>query len=452
MRVVDYATATHAGRVRRKNEDAYFAEPPLFAVADGMGGALAGELASRISVQTLAELPQQGSDEERLAETIRLANRRVAERATSDPRASGMGSTVTAALVGHAVVTFAHVGDSRAYLWRGGVLTRLSDDHSLVAEWVRAGALAPEEAAQHPQRSVITRALGADWQIDIDIWTTPARTDDVILLCTDGLSGFVDEAAVARTLEQHERLDDVVGSLIDAANAAGGEDNITAVALRLEAEEGEVEAGADTGEVFAADTGEVDERPTATFEAIVPPAVAEPAPEPVPEPAREPPPEATAVALAVPPPPAEAEIPPAAAPPERHVPAPLPAHGETLITVPALVTGFGSGAPVRRRGRARRLGVFAAVVALLLCVLWAGLIGLRWSHFVGVDPTTGRVAVYQGVPYDLGGGVKLFSLVHRSRVPAATLPATRRRHLFDHSLRSSESARSLVAQLEQTEP
>ena len=176
MRVAEFATATHAGRVRRKNEDAYYAEPPLFAVADGMGGALAGELASRISVQTLAELVQEGSDEERLAETIRLANRRVAERATSDPRASGMGSTVTAALVGRGVVTFAHVGDSRAYLWRGGVLTRLSDDHSLVAEWVRAGALAPEDAAQHPQRSVITRALGADWQIDIDVWTTPART------------------------------------------------------------------------------------------------------------------------------------------------------------------------------------------------------------------------------------------------------------------------------------
>jgi hypothetical protein len=107
---------------------------------------------------------------------------------------------------------------------------------------------------------------------------------------------------------------------------------------------------------------------------------------------------------------------------------------------------------VRRRGRARRLGVFAAVVALMMCVLWAALIGLRWSHFVGVDPATGKVAVYQGVPYDLGGGVKLFSLVHVSRISAATLPAAKRKRLFDHSLRSSESARSLVAKLEQTEP
>src|SRR6476469_6886032 len=286
MRVAAFATATHTGRVRRKNEDAYYAEPPLFAVADGMGGALAGELASRISVQALGGLRSEGRDEERLTETIRLANRRVAERATSDPRASGMGSTVTAALVGARAVTFAHVGDSRAYLWRGGVLTRLSDDHSLVAEWVRAGALAPEDAAQHPQRSVITRALGADWQIDIDIWTTPARTGDVILLCTDGLSGFVDDAAVARTLEEHETLDDAVRALIDAANAAGGEDNITAVAIRLEAEEGDSVAGEETGEV--------DEHPTGTLEAVIPePIDPEAAGEPAPEPDGEPVPGAT---------------------------------------------------------------------------------------------------------------------------------------------------------------
>jgi PPM family protein phosphatase len=436
MRVAAFATATHTGRVRRKNEDAYYAEPPLFAVADGMGGALAGELASRISVQTLAELATEGSDEERLVETIRLANRRVAERATSDPRASGMGSTVTAALVGPRAVTFAHVGDSRAYLWRGGVLTRLSDDHSLVAEWVRAGALAPEEAAQHPQRSVITRALGADWQVDVDVWTTPARPGDVILLCTDGLSGFVDEPAVAGILAEHDDLDAVVRALVDAANAAGGEDNVTAVALRLEAEDGESapEPGEETGDLVA----------------TVPLAAVESAQEPAP--VSEPAPETTAVALAVAPE-VFAEAPERVEPlSSRPVPAPLPHSGETLITVPPVVTGFGSGTPVRRRGRVRRLGVFAAVCALMLCVLWAGLIGLRWSHFVGVDPATGKVAVYQGVPYDLGGGVKLFTLVHRSRIPAATLPATRRRHLFDHHLRSSESARSLVARLEQTEP
>ena len=432
MRVVDYAIATHAGRVRRKNEDAYYAEPPLFAVADGMGGALAGELASRIAVQALGELVEEGSDEERLASTVRLANRRVAERATSDPRASGMGSTVTAALVGPRSVAFAHVGDSRAYLWRAGALTRLSDDHSLVAEWVKAGALAPEEAALHPQRSVITRALGADWQVDVDTWTMPARAGDVILLCTDGLTGFVDEAAIASTLAENDDLDTVVNALVDAANAAGGEDNITAVAMRLEADD--EAAAAARGEAVVADDRETGE--------IAVPGESEPSPE------------STAVAVAVAAPPPAAEDAPAPVEPltSRPVPVPLPRSGETLISVPPVVTGFGSGAPVRRRGRARRLGVFAAVVALMLCVLWAALIGLRWSHFVGVDPSSGKVAVYQGIPYDLGGGIKLFSLVHVSRIPAATLPAARRKRLFDHSLRSSESARSLVAKLEQTEP
>jgi PPM family protein phosphatase len=443
--VVDYATATHAGRVRRKNEDAYFAAPPLFAVADGMGGALAGELASRIAVQALGELVEEGSDEERLAATIRLANRRVAERATSDPRASGMGSTVTAALVGPRSVSFAHVGDSRAYLWRGGMLTRLSDDHSLVAEWVKAGAIAPEEAALHPQRSVITRALGADWEVDVDTWTLPARTGDVILLCTDGLTGFVDDAAIAGTLAQAGDLDAVVRALVDAANAAGGEDNITAVAVRLEVDDAAPGDDAGTGEIVEPDGPETGEivKPDGPETGEIP-ALPDASPE------------ATAVAVAVAPPAATAALsePPGPVEPlsARPVPAALPRHGETLISVPPVVTGFGSGTPVRRRGRARRLGVFAAVVALMLCVLWAALIGLRWSHFVGVDPGTGKVAVYQGIPYDLGGGVKLFTLVHVSRISAATLPAAKRKRLFDHSLRSSESARSLVAKLEQTEP
>jgi protein phosphatase len=343
-----------------------------------------------------------------------------------------MGSTVTAALVGPRSVAFAHVGASRAYLWRAGALTRLSDDHSLVAEWVKAGALAPEEAALHPQRSVITRALGADWQVDVDTWTMPARAGDVILLCTDGLTGFVDEAAIASTLAENDDLDVVVNALVDAANAAGGEDNITAVAMRLEADD--EEAAAARGEAVVADDRETGE--------IAVPGESEPSPE------------STAVAVAVAAPPPAAEDAPAPVEPltSRPVPVPLPRSGETLISVPPVVTGFGSGAPVRRRGRARRLGVFAAVVALMLCVLWAALIGLRWSHFVGVDPSSGKVAVYQGIPYDLGGGIKLFSLVHVSRIPAATLPAPRRKRLFDHSLRSSESARSLVAKLEQTEP
>jgi hypothetical protein len=225
-----------------------------------------------------------------------------------------------------------------------------------------------------------------------------------------------------------------VNALVDAANAAGGEDNVTAVAFRLEPDEDsgtepvpaldEADDGSATGPIPVDDGSATGSIP------VVESGPGEPG---------------TVVAAAIP---AIADEPFRA----RPVPAALPRHGETLITVPAVVSGFGSGAPVRRRGRVRRLGVFGAVAALMLCVVWAALIGMRWAHFVGVDPDTGKVAIYQGLPYNLGGGVKLFSLVHLSRIPAATLPAARRRHLFDHSLRSSESARSLVAKLEQTEP
>jgi len=413
-----------------------------------MGGHAAGEIASRIAVDSISEFILHSKEDDgtwphayddhyrrstnKLMAAVRMANTRVLEAMRKDARLRGMGTTVVACLADDNTMSFAHVGDSRAYLWRGGVLTRLSDDHSLVAEWVKAGALAPEEAALHPQRSVITRALGADWQVDVDTWTTPARSGDVILLCTDGLTGFVDEAAIASMLAENDDLDAAVNALVAAANAAGGEDNITAVAMRLEVDD-EAIVATDGAAVVA------DERETGEIDAL---AESDPSPEGT----------AVAVAVAAAPPVAEDAQAPAEPLTSRAVPVPLPRSGETLISVPPVVTGFGSGAPVRRRGRARRLGVFAAVVALMLCVLWAGLIGLRWSHFVGVDPASGKVAVYQGIPYDLGGGIKLFTLVHVSRIPAATLPAARRKRLFDHSLRSSESARSLVAKLEQTEP
>ena len=163
VRIADHASSSHTGKVRRTNEDSYLDDPPLFVVADGMGGARAGELASRLAVDTFRELaPAAGEDAEaRLRRTILESNRRVLERAQNDPATAGMGSTVTAALLDGDRVVLGHVGDSRAYLLRDGVLQQLSHDHSLVAELERAGRLTREEAAVHPQRSVITRALGA---------------------------------------------------------------------------------------------------------------------------------------------------------------------------------------------------------------------------------------------------------------------------------------------------
>jgi protein phosphatase len=431
MRIVSGAS-TDTGQVRDGNEDSYLVDRrlELFAVADGMGGHRAGEIASATALDGLKLAVTEGTP---VADAVGRANTAVWDKAAGDTELAGMGTTLTAAIFDEGTLTIAHVGDSRAYLLRGEQLERLTTDHSLVEELIRDGKLTEEQAAVHPQRSIITRALGVDSSVEVDVYSLVLEGGDRVILCSDGLTSMVRPAGIAEILRAEPDPTAAANALVDAANAAGGEDNITAVALRLGADEASA-AAATAAAVDTSETGELD-------------ALAEPAP-------AETSPESTAVAVAVAPPPAAPE--PAPAPVEpvlpRPVPAALPRSGETLISVPPIVTGFGSGAPVRRRGRVRRLGVFAAVVALMLCVLWAALIGLRWSHFVGVDPATGKVAVYQGIPYDLGGGVKLFTLVHVSRIPAATLPAARRKHLFDHALRSSESARSLVAKLEQTEP
>ena len=175
VRLGQTAVRTDPGRKRRRNEDAYVCEPPLFAIADGMGGAQAGEVASALAASALRDARANGGGEARVIELIQEANRRVHERASTDASTSGMGTTMTVALVDRdGTVTIGHVGDSRAYLLRDGELEQLTDDHSLVAELVRRGELSPQEAEVHPQRSVITRALGTDPDIDVDSFTVQA--------------------------------------------------------------------------------------------------------------------------------------------------------------------------------------------------------------------------------------------------------------------------------------
>jgi len=246
VQVVDSAGLTQTGNVRRSNEDSFLMRSPLFMVADGMGGALAGELASRMCAEAFAELDLiQRQGEEALRATIATANRRIWERSHSDAEASGMGTTVTAALVGDdGVVSFAHVGDSRAYLLRDGALQRLSEDHSLVHELVRQGQLSEVEAEQHPQRSVITRALGTEEEVQIDTFSLPAKPGDVLLLCTDGLNTMVAEPDIAEMLASQTEATEVARRLVRAALKAGGEDNVTAVVVRFD-EAGEAGAPED---------------------------------------------------------------------------------------------------------------------------------------------------------------------------------------------------------------
>jgi serine/threonine protein phosphatase PrpC len=271
LRLGQTATLTDTGRKRRHNEDAFVAEPPLFAVADGMGGAQAGELASSLAAAALKDSQQPGGGgEERVDELIQQANRRVYERQSQDAAASGMGTTMTVALVEDGRVAIGHVGDSRAYLIRGGSLEQLTEDHSLVAELVRSGRLSPEEAEGHPQRSVITRALGTDPDVDVDTFSVETKAGDLFLICSDGLTSMVDdETILAEVARNREDLESAAKALVRAANKGGGEDNITVVFFEIGEDVGEpLEETAQYPALTADGDGELDEDTLDEFDRV----------------------------------------------------------------------------------------------------------------------------------------------------------------------------------------
>jgi PPM family protein phosphatase len=238
MRLSSFA-GTDVGRARAGNEDSYFCGRTVFAVADGLGGHQGGEVASAAAVEPLAALDGRsfadpGEAAEALTAAIREGNAAILDRAAGDPGLWGMGTTVTsAALAGERHLQLAHVGDSRAYLLRDGSLDQLTTDHTVVGELVRRGRLTPQQAAVHPERSILTRAVGLDPRVPVD---TPdpleLRDGDQVLLCSDGLTEAVDDDQIAELLATTHDGDAACRSLIDAANAAGGPDNITVVLLR----------------------------------------------------------------------------------------------------------------------------------------------------------------------------------------------------------------------------
>ncbi len=236
MRTGRASALTDTGRRRIQNEDAFVCDPPLYAVADGMGGAQAGELASSLAAGALEERAAGLLGEATVAELIHEANDRIYRHALADPGAAGMGTTVTALLVDEASGTIAvgHVGDSRAYLVRNGALEQLTADHSLVAELVRSGRLTPEEAEQHPHRSVITRALGTESAVEVDTFSIEALPGDLYLVCSDGLSSMIrDDEILAVVAAAGADPDAVADGLVKAANRAGGEDNVTVVVFEI---------------------------------------------------------------------------------------------------------------------------------------------------------------------------------------------------------------------------
>jgi serine/threonine protein phosphatase PrpC len=392
MRLGESVGKTDPGRVRRRNEDAFVVDPPLFAVADGMGGAQAGEVASRLAAAAFREYREADrlAPEERVAAIIKEANRRIYDRARTDSEVSGMGTTVTAALLSDGRVVIGHVGDSRAYRIRDGRLEQLTEDHSLVADLMRSGRLTAEEAEGHPQRSVITRALGTDPDVDVDTLVVEAEAGDLFLLCSDGLSTMVSDAEVLRTVERAGSLDDAARDLVRAANSGGGEDNVTVVLFRLDPDEAIEEtlvapvAGTDAAE----SEQEADLEDTLTDLPPVAPATT-------------------------------------VGPADAHEPAPERAR--------------------RKPSRWKRRLLWAALGLGFVAVLIGGaLYGLSRAYFVGAD-SNGNVTVYQGVPFDLSDGVGLYRERYVSRLQSAQLAPEERNALFDHELLSYDQARARIA-------
>jgi serine/threonine protein phosphatase PrpC len=229
---------TDIGRARKRNEDSFLVREPLFAVADGMGGHRGGNVASSLALEVLGQVGEEKSDRsDSLVEGIRQANDRVLERGEADRDLRGMGTTITAVRTSDRTAHLAHVGDSRAYLFRQGALQQLTEDHTWVRRMVREGKLTLEEAGQHPQRSILTRALGVEGAVEVDQFSLDLQPGDRLLLCTDGLTNMLDDEAIGHILAEEPDLQAAADRLIEEANRAGGDDNITVVILGFDDEE-----------------------------------------------------------------------------------------------------------------------------------------------------------------------------------------------------------------------
>jgi protein phosphatase len=239
---------TDVGLVREGNEDSFLIDDPLFVVADGMGGHLAGDVASSTAVEVISQEARSASadDPYSLETLVQHANEAIYKKSQDDPALHGMGTTCTLVVVGDHLAQFAHVGDSRAYLLRDGELSQLTEDHTLVNRMVREGRLSAEEADHHPQRNIVTRALGVDPNVAVDTPGVQVRNGDRMLLCSDGLTSMVDGSLIRETLTGEGDPQQAADNLVELAIKAGGEDNITV--LVLDFNDGREETPIDTGD------------------------------------------------------------------------------------------------------------------------------------------------------------------------------------------------------------
>ena len=401
LRIVEHAGRTDVGRQRSANEDDFVLAPPFFAVADGMGGAKAGEVASAMATEGFEGESDSGEPAEaQLARILREANRRIYDLAVADESHRGMGTTLTAAKVTGDEISLAHVGDSRAYRMRDGELEQLTKDHSLVAELERSGQITAEAAEHHPQRSIITRALGPEPDVEVDTYTVTGREGDLFLLCSDGLTSMISDEEIGSILRSAASLDAAADALVRAANQSGGKDNITVVLFRVGPNGDGMPREDETiaGQVSAA-------------EVQAAAALDEPT-EPHPGPA--------ALAGAAP----DATV---VAPPERR-----PRESKAS----------------RRRRFSLKTAVKTLFVLAVLAAVVTGLYALsRQVYFIGTNDA-GLVTLYRGIPYELPFGVDLYDEEYPSGVPARAIPDRRRDRVLDHEWRSREDAVDLIRALE----
>ena len=397
---VAVGAASDIGQVREGNEDSYLVIAPLYAVADGMGGHRGGEVASNLALETVQQLFEQGSGT--LAEQIEQANRAVFERSQQDRSVSGMGTTLTAALIDGGRAHLAHVGDSRAYLLREGDLTLLTEDHTLVHKMVMEGEITEDEAETHPHRSILTRALGVDATVQVDESDVDLANGDRLLLCSDGLTGMISDDQIRQILGRNADPQTAVDELVQEANQAGGIDNITAVILDF------VEDGSGKESTVAATMPHTPthERPIRGRSDVTIVGA------PISEPAR------------------ETSISTGASPSARSTgPRPSQAVGvgtgtkERTARSPAR-SPSGFGPADRRRSDWRRGRMVAVWGGITVAVLVLGVVGgklyLDRQWFVGVSD--GRVAIFRGVPTDMGG-FELNSVIVETKIPAADAEA-----------------------------
>ncbi|CAN5889845.1 protein phosphatase 2C domain-containing protein [soil metagenome] len=393
-----WGACSEIGLVRQVNEDSKLAEPPLFAVADGMGGHASGDVASAIAVQVLeAELKKSDS----IADAVHSANKAIFQKAAKDPDLTGMGTTLTAMWADERSAQIAHVGDSRAYLLRDGRLSRLTTDHTVVNRLVQQGRIMPEDADRHPQRSYLERALGVDPEVEVDVHVLDMTPGDRVLLCSDGLFGMIDDDLIQNVMVSEESPQRAAERLCEEAVHAGGNDNVTTVVVDFPDPEAPSSTPATTSFTASApsdprsDTGPLGSSGSTgrvqTMSASRPPSPG-----------------------------------------------------------PSAIRSSSTSSPQRSRGKSHVLAWIAVVVVVLGAAAFLARMSIKGSWYVGVDD--GRVAIFNGVPGSLAG-VELGELKNRTELESSTLPELYQGRLEEGIKANSRTdARAIIADLQKLVP